>query len=231
MELPPDCDRKAPPLKRLSPKRPFRCRARGRCPVPNLPVLCLLSLFSQLDDHWLLFQPDFTACLKNIDKGGFLAVQCLGLQAFTAKGVGSIPGWGSEIPQAMLEGNKKEYRQGAVKEKDSPTLPSHLRGAFHIHFFPQSLCVPRTKRQRENCQLYGPKQNHPSSKDNRRGHDTKTVLAMQQCWGLGSWGCRLEKPSPGKDIKLTKGGGIMGGPGGKGAGAAGGRGPDSGTDC
>lgn len=28
-----------------------------------------------------------------------------------------------------------------------------------------------------------------------------------------------------------KGGGIMGGPGGKGAGAAGGRGPESGTDC
>lgn len=76
-----------------------------------------------------------------------------------------------------------------------------------------------------------PSKTIPQPRATGRGHYTKTVLAMQQCWGLGSWGCRLEKPSPGKDIKLTKGGGIMGGPGGKGAGAAGGRGPESGTDC
>lgn len=57
------------------------------------------------------------------------------------------------------------------------------------------------------------------------------MKTVQQCWDWGIKGCRLEKPSPGKGIKLTKGGGIMGGPGGKGAGAAGGRGPESGTDC
>lgn len=47
------------------------------------------------------------------------------------------------------------------------------------------------------------------------------------------WGLRVQagKAKPREHIKLTKGGGIMGGPGGKGAGAAGGRGPESGTDC
>ena len=130
-------------------------------PLPPIP-------FFPTDDHRLLFQPDFMAYLKNIDKGSFLVVQWLGLQAFTARVwvqslVGELrshePCWGR---------NKKEYRQGAVKEKESPTLPSHLRGSFPIHFFPQPPCVPRTKRHRENCQHYGPKQNHPSSKGNRK---------------------------------------------------------------
>ena len=33
------------------------------------------------------------------DRGNSLAVQWLGLQALTAEGPGSIPGWGSRIPQ------------------------------------------------------------------------------------------------------------------------------------
>ena len=32
--------------------------------------------------------------------GNTLAVQWLGLQAFTAEGAGTIPGWGTKIPQA-----------------------------------------------------------------------------------------------------------------------------------
>ena len=32
--------------------------------------------------------------------GNSLAVQWLGLHAFTAEAVGSIPGWGTNIPQA-----------------------------------------------------------------------------------------------------------------------------------
>lgn len=47
---------------------------------------------------------------------------------------------------------------------------------------------------------------------------------------MGAEGAGWKSQAQG-NIKLTKGGGIMGGPGGKGAGAAGGRGPESGTDC
>ena len=37
-----------------------------------------------------------------------LAVQWLGLSAFTAEDLGSIPGWGTKIPQAVQCGQKKK---------------------------------------------------------------------------------------------------------------------------
>ena len=40
--------------------------------------------------------------------GNSLAVQWLGLCAFTARGLGSIPGWGTKIPQAMQRSQKKK---------------------------------------------------------------------------------------------------------------------------
>ena len=40
--------------------------------------------------------------LSEINLGNSLAVQWLGLLAFTAEGAGSVPGWGTEIPQAKL---------------------------------------------------------------------------------------------------------------------------------
>ena len=46
--------------------------------------------------------------LKNIRVGNCLAVQRLGLRAFTAKGPVSIPGWGTKIPQNALCGQKKK---------------------------------------------------------------------------------------------------------------------------
>ena len=46
--------------------------------------------------------------LKNI-KGNSLAVQWLGLCAFTAEGTGSIPGWGTKIPQATWGSQKNIY--------------------------------------------------------------------------------------------------------------------------
>ena len=39
--------------------------------------------------------------------GNSLVVQWLGLCAFTAEGVGSAPGWGTKIPQAMWHCQKK----------------------------------------------------------------------------------------------------------------------------
>ena len=35
-----------------------------------------------------------------MEPGNSLAVQWLGLGAFTAQGLGSIPGWGTKIPEA-----------------------------------------------------------------------------------------------------------------------------------
>ena len=40
-------------------------------------------------------------------------VQWLGLHAVTTKGPGSIPGWGTKIPQASQWG-KKETKEGGV---------------------------------------------------------------------------------------------------------------------
>ena len=42
--------------------------------------------------------------------GNSLAVQRLGLHTFTAEGVGSIPGQGTKIPQALRPKNKKVTR-------------------------------------------------------------------------------------------------------------------------
>ena len=40
-------------------------------------------------------------------RGNALAVQWLGLHGFIAKGLVSIPRWGTKIPQAMPFGSKK----------------------------------------------------------------------------------------------------------------------------
>ena len=43
--------------------------------------------------------------------GNSLAVQRLGLRTFIAKGPGSIPGWGTKIPQAARCGQKNPRKQ------------------------------------------------------------------------------------------------------------------------
>ena len=43
---------------------------------------------------------------NHLFNGNSLAVQWLGLHAFTTEGLGSIPGWGTKIPQAMWRGQK-----------------------------------------------------------------------------------------------------------------------------
>ena len=40
--------------------------------------------------------------------GTCLVVQWLGLHGFSAMGPGSIPGWGTKIPQAVWQGQKKK---------------------------------------------------------------------------------------------------------------------------
>ena len=45
---------------------------------------------------------------KTMSTGNSLVVQWLGLYAFTAKGAGSTPDWGTKIPQAMQWGKKQK---------------------------------------------------------------------------------------------------------------------------
>ena len=47
---------------------------------------------------------------KNIHLGNSLAVQWLGLCTFTAEGLGSIPGPGTRILQAVQHGTKKKKK-------------------------------------------------------------------------------------------------------------------------
>ena len=51
--------------------------------------------------------------------GDFLVVQWLGLHCnFTAEGSGSIPGWGSKIPQAVRCSKKEKKKAGGGGEKN-----------------------------------------------------------------------------------------------------------------
>ena len=47
---------------------------------------------------------------KKTMRGNSLAVQRLGLCTLSAKGPGSIPGWGTKIPQATKQGQKKKKK-------------------------------------------------------------------------------------------------------------------------
>ena len=42
-------------------------------------------------------------------------IQWLGLQAFTADGLGLIPNWGTQIPQALWRSQKKSTSQQTTK--------------------------------------------------------------------------------------------------------------------
>ena len=67
--------------------------------------------------------------------GNSLAVQWLGLCTFTAKGAGSIPGQGTEIPQAVRRGEKNP--KNILKNKkiqNLTTLP-------HLHCCPPALSL------------------------------------------------------------------------------------------
>ena len=43
-----------------------------------------------------------------------MVVQWLGLRAFTTKGMGSVPGWGTKIPQAAQHSQKLKKRKSGV---------------------------------------------------------------------------------------------------------------------
>ena len=52
---------------------------------------------------------------SRLQGGDSLVVQWLGLLTFTDEGMGSIPGWGTKIPQAAQRGQKKKKKKIAGK--------------------------------------------------------------------------------------------------------------------
>ena len=86
-----------------------------KSPPCTAPTPGMINWLAQLWHLKLRKLVDSTACLcrqpmfsLEAAPGNSLAVQWLGLGAFTAKGLGSIPGQGTKVPQAMWHGQKKK---------------------------------------------------------------------------------------------------------------------------
>ena len=60
---------------------------------------------------WAQIQSDYCQYKKRKFRNS-LEVQWLELHAFTAKGPGSVPGWGAKILRAERHGPKKKRRRG-----------------------------------------------------------------------------------------------------------------------
>ena len=63
---------------------------------------------SDIEKKWVLISGSIT---KIQYPGNSLVVQWLGLHAFTAEGAGSVPGWGTNIPQAEWHSQKKKKKK------------------------------------------------------------------------------------------------------------------------
>ena len=92
-------------------------------PTPWDPMDCSLpgssvhGIFQARVLEWgaIAFSLGMLKCFKNPKTGNSLVFQWLGLWAFTAKGLGSVPGWGTKIPQATKCGKKKKNTQKNTK--------------------------------------------------------------------------------------------------------------------
>ena len=77
----------------------------------NHPVPTQSFCFSLSAQHSINYMSFSTLYYKIGFVGNSLTVQWLGLHAFTAEGTGSVPGWGTKIPQAVWCSQKKEKRK------------------------------------------------------------------------------------------------------------------------
>ena len=78
----------------------------GRCWIGNLENRMLVLPCPQLVMWTSIF-----LSLKWVNWETFLDIQWLGLHAFTAEGMGLIPGWGTKIPQAVWYSKKKKKKK------------------------------------------------------------------------------------------------------------------------
>ena len=69
-----------------------------------------------------------TALFEHGSSGNSLAVQWLGLGAFTAVPVDSVPGQGTKIPQTRQYGQKKKWKFGDIRQHGaSPRITVTLK--------------------------------------------------------------------------------------------------------
>ena len=66
--------------------------------------------------------------------GNSLEVQQLGLWALTFETLGSVSGWGTKIPQVLLQG-EKEIEEGRKKEKKKQNHKTAQVFGIQDHFY------------------------------------------------------------------------------------------------
>ena len=113
----------------------------------NLKIMNFLNIISwKASHHCKLFFSSWwirqISKENHRSKGNSLAVQRLGLHALTAEDLGSIPGQGTKIPQALWRGHKtkqnktitKKQKQGIWKVKHGFFISAMLDIHQEIHF-------------------------------------------------------------------------------------------------
>ena len=73
----------------------------------------------------------FSLLFKIQALGTSLAVQWLGLCAFTAEGAGSIPGWGTKVLQATWHGHKKQKQNKTKTKNNNKKKPKPKKPPMH----------------------------------------------------------------------------------------------------
>ena len=67
------------------------------------------------------------AAYKKLTSGNSLVVQWLGCHALTAEGMDSIPGWGTNIPQAVRHSQNKQTNPPPHKSNKKQTSKTSLQ--------------------------------------------------------------------------------------------------------
>ena len=57
------------------------------------------------------------SALRGVNPGNSLVIQWLRFCAFTAKDMGSVPGWGTKTPQARRHGQRDKQIEFTLKKK------------------------------------------------------------------------------------------------------------------
>ena len=149
-------------------------------------------------------EPAYIPALHNfvshskVPLGNSLAIQWLGLHAFTTEGPGSIPGWGTGIPQATRRSQKKKK-----KVKVPPPSPCPFSHTMSCNFLKNS------KSSLEESSYDRSFQVNPFSRmtrdDPRRFSDAWFPwihFPLLRFWAFSSWACPRSWGFPGRSCFL-----------------------------
>ena len=124
------------------------------------------------------------AYCKSEDSGNTLAVQWLGLRAFTTKGAGLIPVWGTKIPRAMQRGHSVQIQiQVLIIEPSILLYVDHNSDACRVKCF---------KSWQRNPWMVRPVRTNWSSIDSDEGYthlQQRTGIPVSTTWSpFADWG-------------------------------------------